>query len=120
MSAPTPSTSTFKTAVPYGILALGVGAAGAAVGLACTATALKIIGVVLGVIGVYSFFAVLTCGFLNAGQPEKFKEQLHKHVVTSVGIGIANIINSVVRETISVAFDQITGRQTTSFRRSHL
>ncbi|NGX33835.1 MAG: hypothetical protein K1060chlam1_00176 [Candidatus Anoxychlamydiales bacterium] len=118
MSLPTTPKSTFKAAAPYGILALGVGAAGAVAGLACTATALKIIGIAGAIIGAYSFFAILICGFMNMGQPEKFKQDLPKYLGIIVGSAIADIIKNVAIETISGLIDGALGRQSSTIRRS--
>lgn len=92
---PVHQTSTFKEAVPYAVLALGVGTVGAISAVACSVIALKVVGIVTAVIGSYAFFGVLLCGIEHQGNPEAFKGDLGKFVTTFIGAGIANLIQQV-------------------------
>lgn len=84
--------TTFKTALPYGIGTLAIGTVGTITAVAATSSAVKILGVAIGIIGVYSFFATLICGYINAGKPEYFKRDIQKYVL--------KVIDATVKSTL--------------------
>lgn len=99
--------STFKEAFPYGVTTLATGVAGVVISLACAATALKVAGVILALVGAWSFFGVLFCSVVNSDNSNKFKEELPKYVTVTVAFMLANMIQSIAMEIISRPFRHI-------------
>ncbi len=91
------NTSTFYTAIPYGVGAIAVGGAGLALALSSQATAAVVAGVALAIIGAYGTFAVMACAFTHSGDPEGFKENIGKFATTIIGAGMAEHLRMAVQ-----------------------
>ena len=114
------SETTFRAAVPYAIGTLALGTAGAVTAVAATSVALQIVGIAMGIIGAYGFFATLICGIVHSGEPDRFREDLPKYAATMIGSAVADIISAVVREVIANLVNRGLGNNTSSVRISHL
>ncbi|MFA6119061.1 MAG: hypothetical protein WCT85_07185 [Parachlamydiales bacterium] len=111
--------STFSAALPYGVGALALGSAGAITAVAATATAVKIIGIAMGIIGAYSFLAILGCGIFYAGNPQGFRENWAKTATVFVGHAVTEFITIAIKEVFYNILDTALGKkntQTVSFR----
>ncbi|NGX55944.1 MAG: hypothetical protein K1060chlam5_00178 [Candidatus Anoxychlamydiales bacterium] len=103
--------TTFNAAKPYAIASLATGAIGLGVALTTSVLALKIIGIAAAIIGSVALLGTVICGFVNMGNPVKFKEELPKFVGAMVVSTAAEIIKNIALELISSLLDQALGRQ---------
>ncbi|OGN61654.1 MAG: hypothetical protein A3F40_00495 [Chlamydiae bacterium RIFCSPHIGHO2_12_FULL_27_8] len=92
--------STFKTALPYGIVSLSAGVIGTIIAVGATSTAIKIAAIAIALFGAWSLLATIFCGLINSGNPEGFREELPKFAVTFIASGIADIITAVAKALI--------------------
>jgi hypothetical protein len=112
--------STFNAAIPYTVAALGTAAIGVGVALSTASTALSIIGVAAGIFGSIATFGIIACGFMNAGNPEKFKEELPRYVGPMVAGFGAEIIKNIALEIISSLVHNALGGNSKTYRQSHI
>jgi Flp pilus assembly protein TadB len=112
--------STFNAAIPYTVAALGTAAIGVGVALSTTSLALTIIGVAAGVFGSVATFGIIACGFMNAGNPQKFREELPKYVGPMVAAFTAEIIKNIALEIISSLVHNALGDNSRTYRQSHI
>lgn len=98
--------STFNTALPYGIATLAVGVAGLAVAVTATSTAAIVAAAIFATMGAYGFIGVVGCGIMYSGDPQGFKDNVGKAMVTMAGTALTQIITNVAQALI---FDAIFG-----------
>lgn len=91
--------SMFNTALPYGVATLAVGVLGAVTAVAAVAVIGKIIGIALGILGAYGFIGVVSCSLVSRNAQE-FQQDVWKHMATSAGAGLSEIIVMVVKAVV--------------------
>ena len=104
--------TTFRTALPYGIGALAVGAIGAGIALTASTTVATVAGVALALFGATAFYGVVACGFAHRGKPEAFQRNIGSFMATAAGAVISNMISTVANAVlINMVTDCINNRR---------
>lgn len=89
--------TTFRTAFPYALGTAGIALAGTAIAVTATGTAGAVAGVFMAIFGAYSFFGVVACGLHHEGQPQLFKKNVGKFVMTAAAATFTDIISTVAK-----------------------
>jgi len=98
--------TTFEKALPYGGFTITLSLTGALLATAaCTAT--KVMGIFIGIIGIYAFFSVVLCGVKNSNNPRQFQKEIHKAMITSAGTAIVSIVDQIVRSALDALIDKL-------------
>lgn len=103
--------TTFNAALPYAGGSLAVAVTGAVVAVTATATVIQVAAIAAAVFGAYAFVAVVVTGVNNAGNPDKFREEVPKAIGVAFGTAVADICVSVAKQVLFTLVDDWLGRR---------